>query len=159
MPVAEVPESARTSGLASEPSVPANQSVNVAQVNGIATLTGTGAQGTGAQRVTVATDSATVAGSSSLPAGSNVIGHVIADTGSTTAVTGTVTASATLQTQTDTTMVGGVNVTIALLLRATAVTAVAAPGTAPPVVLTGVADTMTPYGPGPEALTALTSKS
>lgn len=54
----------------------ANQSVNVAQVNGVTTLTGTGAQGTGAQRVTVATDSATVAGSATLPAGANIIGKV-----------------------------------------------------------------------------------
>jgi hypothetical protein len=64
---------------------------NIKQVNGIAVLTGTGAAGTGAQRMTVAVDSATVAGSASLPTGSNVIGHVIADTGSTTAVTGNVT--------------------------------------------------------------------
>jgi hypothetical protein len=67
--------------------LPANQSVNVSQVNGITTLTGTGATGTGAQRVTVAVDSATVAGSASLPAGTNVIGHVIEDSGSTTAAT------------------------------------------------------------------------
>jgi hypothetical protein len=56
--------------------LPANQSVNVAQVNGVTTLTGTGAQGTGAQRVTVATDSATVAGSASIPAGANLMGKV-----------------------------------------------------------------------------------
>ena len=68
-------------------------SVNTAQVNGVTVLTGTGATGTGAQRVTVSVDSATVAGSASLPAGSNVIGHVIADSGSTTAVTGTVTVA------------------------------------------------------------------
>lgn len=43
--------------------LPANQSVNTAQVNGVTTLTGTGATGTGAQRVTVAVDSATNAGS------------------------------------------------------------------------------------------------
>lgn len=65
---------------------------NVKEVNGVTTLTGAGATGTGAQRVTVAQDSTTVAGSASLPAGSNVIGHVIADSGSTTAVTGNVTA-------------------------------------------------------------------
>jgi len=68
-------------------------SANTAQVNGVTTLTGTGATGTGSQRVTVAVDSATVAGSASLPAGTNVIGHVIADSGSTTAVTGTVTVA------------------------------------------------------------------
>lgn len=54
----------------------ANQSVNVAQVNGITVLTGTGATGTGSQRVTVAVDSATVAGSATLPAGTNIIGKV-----------------------------------------------------------------------------------
>jgi len=61
--------------------------VNIKQINGTTVLTGTGAVGTGAQRVAVAVDSATVAGSASLPSGTNVIGHVIADTGSTTAVT------------------------------------------------------------------------
>jgi hypothetical protein len=36
--------------------LPANQSVNVAQVNGVATLMGNGATGTGSQRVTIASD-------------------------------------------------------------------------------------------------------
>lgn len=49
---------------------------NIKQVNGITVLTGTGATGTGSQRVTVATDSATVAGSATIPAGTNVIGKV-----------------------------------------------------------------------------------
>jgi len=90
-------------------------SANTAQVNGVTTLTGTGATGTGSQRVTVAVDSATIAGTASavghgtaaaalrvelptdgtgvvgLAAGTAVIGHVIADSGSTTAVTGNVT--------------------------------------------------------------------
>ena len=44
--------------------LPANQSVNVSQVNGTTTLTGTGAVGAGAQRVAVGTDTATIAGSS-----------------------------------------------------------------------------------------------
>lgn len=90
-------------------------SVNTAQVNGVTVLTGTGATNTGSQRVTVAVDSATIAGTASavghgtaaaalrvelptdgtgvvgLAAGSAVIGHVIADSGSTTAVTGNVT--------------------------------------------------------------------
>lgn len=43
--------------------LPANQSVNTAQVNGVTTLTGTGAVGTGSQRVAVGTDAATIAGS------------------------------------------------------------------------------------------------
>lgn len=60
--------------IASLPALPANQSVNVAQINGVTPLMGTGATGTGAQRVTVAVDSATVAGSASLPAGTNLIG-------------------------------------------------------------------------------------
>jgi hypothetical protein len=49
--------------------LPANQSVNVSQVNGVTTLTGTGAQGAGSQRVTVATDTATIAGSAPGTAG------------------------------------------------------------------------------------------
>jgi hypothetical protein len=47
-----------------------NQSVNVAQVNGTTTLTGTGAVGAGAQRVAVGTDTATIAGSAPGTAGS-----------------------------------------------------------------------------------------
>lgn len=50
--------------------LPANQSVNTAQVNGVTVLTGTGAQGTGSQRVTVSTDTATIAGSAPGTAGS-----------------------------------------------------------------------------------------
>jgi hypothetical protein len=42
----------------------------------VAVSTGSGAQGVNSPRVTVATDSATVAGSASLPAGSNVVGKV-----------------------------------------------------------------------------------
>ncbi len=52
----------------------------------VAAIGGTGTVTTGTQRVTLATDVA-------LPAGTNVLGHVITDTGSTTAVTGTVTIS------------------------------------------------------------------
>lgn len=42
--------------------LPANQSVNVAQVNGVTTSTGSGAVGTGSQRVAVGQDTATIAG-------------------------------------------------------------------------------------------------
>lgn len=48
--------------------------VNLTQVNSTTLLTGTGAQGAGSPRVTVAIDSATVAGSPSLPAGTALIG-------------------------------------------------------------------------------------
>lgn len=48
--------------------------VSLAQVGATTISTGTGAQGAGTPRVTVATDNATVAGSSSLPAGTNLIG-------------------------------------------------------------------------------------
>lgn len=48
--------------LVTPDALPANQSVNVAQVNGVTTLTGTGAVGTGAQRVAVGQDATTVAG-------------------------------------------------------------------------------------------------
>lgn len=44
-------------------------SANVAQVNGVTTLTGTGAVGTGTQRVAVGTDTATIAGSAPGTAG------------------------------------------------------------------------------------------
>lgn len=39
--------------------LPANQSVNVAQINGVTTLMGNGVTGTGAQRVTIASDNTT----------------------------------------------------------------------------------------------------
>ena len=47
----------------------ANQSVNSAQVNGVTTLTGAGATGTGAQRVGVAQDTTTIAGAAPGTAG------------------------------------------------------------------------------------------
>ena len=50
--------------------LPANQSVNTAQVNGVTTLTGAGATGTGAQRVTASQDTTTIAGSAPGTAGS-----------------------------------------------------------------------------------------
>lgn len=48
-----------------------NQSVNVAEVNGVTTLTGAGATGTGSQRNTVAQDTTTIAGSAPGTAGSS----------------------------------------------------------------------------------------
>lgn len=93
------------------------QDENLKQVNGATVNVGIGASGTGTQRVAVANDStigllagAAIIGkvgidqttpgttngvqvNAALPAGSNVIGHVIADSGSTTAVTGTVSTS------------------------------------------------------------------
>lgn len=65
------------------------QDVNIKQIGGTTVLTGSGATGAGSERVTVAVDSATVAGSASLPSGTNVIGHVITDSGSTTVATQT----------------------------------------------------------------------
>ena len=59
----------------------ANQSVNVAQFNGVAPLMGNGVSGTGVQRVAIISD--------------NTPFHVIHDSGSTTAITGTVTTSGT----------------------------------------------------------------
>jgi len=71
--------------------------------NATTSVVGNGTSAT-AQRVTLANDStgiiatvgAVTAITNALPAGSNVIGHVITDTGSTTAVTGTVTISGTV---------------------------------------------------------------
>jgi hypothetical protein len=51
----------------------ANQSVNVAQVNGVTTSTGTGAVGTGTQRIAVGTDTATVAGTAPVKGGIGVV--------------------------------------------------------------------------------------
>lgn len=51
----------------------ANQSVNLSQVNGVTTLTGTGATGPGAQRVTVSTDQATNAGAALVKGGVGVV--------------------------------------------------------------------------------------
>lgn len=63
-----------------------------------ACATGTGAQGATSQRVTVAIDSATVAGSASLPAGTNSIGTVRGDVNVTpTDCSGTVTTGGTAQ--------------------------------------------------------------
>ena len=55
---------------------------NIKQVNGVTVNVGTGAAGTGTLRVAVASDSSII-----LAAGTAVIGHVITDTTSTTAVT------------------------------------------------------------------------
>lgn len=52
------------------------QDTNLKQINGTTVLAGSGATAAGSQRVTVAVDSATVAGSASLPTGSNTIGKV-----------------------------------------------------------------------------------
>lgn len=64
------------------------QDTNLKQVNGATVNVGVGAAGTGTQRITTSSDSTV-----GLVAGTAVIGHVITDTGSTTAVTGTVTTS------------------------------------------------------------------
>jgi len=56
----------------------ANQSVNVAQMNGVTTTMGNGASGTGVQRVTVASDST---GQIKLAAGTAAIGKLTANSG------------------------------------------------------------------------------
>lgn len=70
-----------TPGTTNLVALAANQSVNVAQINGVTALMGNGATGTGSQRVTIASD--------------NTAFHTIIDSGSTTAVTGTVTTKET----------------------------------------------------------------
>lgn len=70
--------------LSNDSTLAANQSVNTAQINGVAPTMGNGVSGTGVQRVTLASDST---GQVVLAAGAAVIGHVIVDTTSTTAVT------------------------------------------------------------------------
>lgn len=56
--------------------LPANQSVNVAQINGVTTTMGNGVSGTGVQRVTIASDST---GQVTLATGSNTIGALTAN--------------------------------------------------------------------------------
>jgi hypothetical protein len=76
------------------------QDTNLKQVNGAAVNVGIGAAGTGTQRVTTSTDStigtvtAVTAITNALPAGTNVLGHVITDSGSVTAASGTVASGA-----------------------------------------------------------------
>ena len=62
-----------TPGTTNLVALAANQSVNTAQVNGVTVLTGTGATGTGAQRVTVSTDQATNAGAALKTGGVGVV--------------------------------------------------------------------------------------
>jgi hypothetical protein len=71
-------------------STASNISTNTAEINGVAVTMGNGVSGTGVQRVTIASDST---GQIKLAAGANVVGHVIADSGSTTAVTQATAAS------------------------------------------------------------------
>lgn len=63
-------------GAATIGSLTANQSVNMAQINGVAPTMGNGASGTGVQRVTIASDSTGVVG---LATGSNTIGALTAN--------------------------------------------------------------------------------
>ena len=67
--------------------LPANQSVNIAQMNGVTTTMGNGASGTGVQRVTLANDStgivALTAGSASIGKISDITTSVVPGTGAT----------------------------------------------------------------------------
>lgn len=60
------------------PALPSNQSVNVAQMNGVATSMGNGASGTGTQRVTIANDST---GTMTVTQGTGTNLHVVCDSG------------------------------------------------------------------------------
>lgn len=68
----------------------ANQSVNIAQMNGVTTTMGNGVSGTGVQRVTIASDSTGVVG---LAAGTAQIGHLEANQSSNVAQINGVTPS------------------------------------------------------------------
>lgn len=82
-------------------SLAANQSVNVAQINGVTPLMGNGTTGTGSQRVTIASDNTAFAVNATLQAGANTIGALtanqsvnLAQIAATTTATGNGTASA-----------------------------------------------------------------
>lgn len=119
------PLSLDTSGnlrIAGAVTIAANSSVNVAQVAGTATSVGNGTTDAGTTRVTLSSDST---GQVKIAAGSAVIGHVITDTGSTTAVTGNVTVVQTTGTNlhvvTDSTSTTAVTQATAANLNATVV--------------------------------------
>jgi hypothetical protein len=73
---------ALAAGSATIGALTANQSVNVAQINGVTTLMGNGVTGTGSQRVTIASDNSAVAGfgvgatGSAPPANANYIAGI-----------------------------------------------------------------------------------
>ena len=73
-----------TPGTTNLVALAANQSVNVAQINGVTTTMGNGASGTGVQRVTIASDSTGVVG---LNSGTNTIGKTYAALQTTKALT------------------------------------------------------------------------
>ncbi len=89
-----------TPGTTNLVALAANQSVNNAQVNGVAVSTGTGVMGTGTQRVTIASDNdpLTVKQATAANLNATVVG------------TGTFAVQATPVTQVDTFMLGGVNI-------------------------------------------------
>jgi filamentous hemagglutinin len=60
-------------------SLTANQSVNVAQVNGVTPLMGNGVTGTGSQRVTIASDNTAFAVNATLQTGAATIGALVAN--------------------------------------------------------------------------------
>lgn len=73
-----------TPGTTNLVALAANQSVNVAQINGVTTTMGNGVSGTGVQRVTIASDSTGVVG---LNSGTNTIGKTYAALQTTKALT------------------------------------------------------------------------
>ena len=101
--------------------VPANQSVNISQINGVAPSVGSGINGTGVQRVTIATDQAAVpvsAASLPLPAGASTETTLAALNTKVTAVnTGAVTVSTALPTGANT--IGAISNTSFIATQAT----------------------------------------
>lgn len=88
-----------TPGTTNLVALAANQSVNVAQINGVTPLMGNGATGTGALRVSIANDSTGIVG---LPAaGTSVVGTKAAGTAAATSVLGGAVYNATPPTLTD----------------------------------------------------------
>lgn len=93
-------------------SLSANQSVNVAQINGVTALMGNGVTGTGSQRVTIASDNTAFAVNATLQAGTAGIGKLTANAGVTIgaveiAAAQTLTAVTTVGTVTNLSQLGG----------------------------------------------------
>lgn len=102
-----------TPGTTNLVALAANQTINVAQINGATPLMGNGVTGTGSQRVTIASDQTAFSVNATLSAETTkVIGTVNIAASQTIAVTntGTFAVQATPVTQADTFMLGGVNI-------------------------------------------------
>lgn len=96
--------------------------ISLSQINATATAVGNGVVGAGVQRVAIASDNTAFSVNATLTAGTLVLGHVITDTGSTTAVTGNVTAVQATGTNLHMVVDSGTVTTVSTVTAVTAIT-------------------------------------